>query len=297
MHLPRRPFRWDLLKPLIDRLVQQGKATPSALTDTLDVAQLYSKSYGRDALLSHVRRELTGKGAKPTPLHSALARLHAPVIFTTNYDFLMERAIEAEEGVPPDVIVDDRHIGLIDEARRTTVVKMHGCLSLPKSIILARDDYKTYAERHRAMVAYLQSLLATRTVLFAGFSLTDPNYKVIHSAIQFALGEYRRTAYALLYRPNRKRRPARIQILAFNPSPSPRPPRFRASCAVSQLQPPKRTPLRAQSSDLVTPFHHRFWLIASKALYLVFVPPCTRFWTRPACKALHVSGTRWTILA
>jgi hypothetical protein len=68
---------------------------------------------------------------------------------------------------------------------------------VPNTIVLARDDYQQYADRHRAMIAYLQSLLATRPFLFVGFSLIDPNFRVIHHAIREALGAYRRTAYAL----------------------------------------------------------------------------------------------------
>jgi NAD-dependent SIR2 family protein deacetylase len=111
---------WEaLLEPLRTTLNVDEKA------DGFDVAQWYSDREGRQALIGHVQahiRQDNGPGA----LHRSLARLAAPVIFTTNYDQLMERALTESQGVPPDVIVEDAHIGLIDEARRTTVVKLHG---------------------------------------------------------------------------------------------------------------------------------------------------------------------------
>jgi hypothetical protein len=120
------------------------------------------------------------------------------VLFTTNFDALLETAVEQEQHVPPDIIIEDPDIGLIDEGRRTTVVKLHGCLSLPQSIVLARDDYETYEDLHPAMVAYLQSLLATRTFLFVGYSLTDQDFRSIHHAIARALaGRQRHHAYVL----------------------------------------------------------------------------------------------------
>jgi tetratricopeptide (TPR) repeat protein len=166
--------------------------------DVLDVPQWYVDQHGREAL----ERQVTGAlsiPAAPAPLHWSVARLGSPVLCTTNYDQLMERAIEEIDRVPPDVIIEDGHVGLIDEARRTTLVKLHGCLTVPDTIVLTRDDYEAYAERHRAMTAYLQSLLATRTFLFVGFSLTDINFRTIYNAIGRALGPHRRTAYVLTY--------------------------------------------------------------------------------------------------
>src|SRR5205823_3425222 len=70
--------------------------------DLLDVAQFYSDSFGRRALLRRVSSALV-QVHKPGHLHRALARVPAPVIFTTNYDRLLERALEQAQGVPPDV--------------------------------------------------------------------------------------------------------------------------------------------------------------------------------------------------
>lgn len=180
----------DLLRPLRDELAIKGAVDP------LDITQWYVDSKGRAAALRQIRNLLAGV-QKPGKLHLALAEVPSPVIFTTNYDQLMERALESVQGVPPDIIIEDSHVALIDEARRTTLVKLHGCLSLPETIVLARDDYEGYADNHHAMIAYLQSLLATRTFLFVGFSLLDPNFRVIHHTIRRALGSYRREAYLL----------------------------------------------------------------------------------------------------
>ena len=179
-------------KDLVAPLAQQLGVQPDC--DVLDLAQWYVDARGRKALLDHVRTSV-GTKVSPGPVHSALASITAPVTFTTNYDLLLESAVEQSEGTPPDVIIEDAHIALVDEARRTSIVKLHGCLTLPATIVLTRDDYETYADRHRAMVAYLQSLLATRTFLFVGFSLVDPNFRAIYSTIARALGPYKRQAY------------------------------------------------------------------------------------------------------
>ena len=184
------PSWGELLKPLLEKLgvVRSG--------DPLDQAQWYEDAFGRPELLSHVRKTLD-TGAEPSDLHRALASIQATVYVTTNYDRLMEVALERIQGIPPDVVIEDGQVALIEEGERTTVVKLHGCLSLPSTIVLTRDDYEGYADGHRAMIAYLQSLLATRTFLFVGVSLTDPNFRAIHQVIRRALGEYNRHAYLL----------------------------------------------------------------------------------------------------
>ncbi len=172
------------------------------IDDPLDIAQWYANEKGRKGLLTHVRTEV-GKHKQPGKLHMALATLGVPVIFTTNYDQLLESAVANVEGVPPDVIIHDEHVGLLDDVRRTTVIKLHGCLSLPESIVLARDEYETFPDTHPAMIAYLQSLLATRTFLFIGTSLSDPDFRSLHAAIRRALGKYQRPAYLLDGRPKK----------------------------------------------------------------------------------------------
>jgi hypothetical protein len=183
-------------KHLVEPLAQQLRLGELDSVDPLDVAQWYTDTHGRDALEQRVRFGLSGAHG-PSALHNAVARLGAPVLLTTNFDTLLEQAIQQTEGVPPDAIIEDAHIGLIDEARRTTVAKLHGCVSLMSSIVLTRDDYEVYLERHPAMVAYVQALLATRTFLFVGYSLTDPDLRLIYSAIRRALGRHKRKAYLL----------------------------------------------------------------------------------------------------
>jgi tetratricopeptide (TPR) repeat protein len=168
--------------------------------DSLDVPQWYVDEHGREHLEDLLVSALGNPTLEPSDLHRALADLPVSLFFTTNYDELLERALEAR-GEHPDTIVDNRHVALLNDLTATTVVKMHGCVTLPDTIVLAREDYERYAERHTAIITYLQALLATRTFLFVGFSFADPNFRAIHDAIGRALGQYQRRAYALMKAP------------------------------------------------------------------------------------------------
>jgi tetratricopeptide (TPR) repeat protein len=171
---------------------------PTRNLDHLDLPQWYVEAQGREALERYLVR-IFDAPAEPTSLQRTLARFSWDVIFTTNYDQLLERAFY-EQGREVDVVVEDTQVGRVTERSRTTLVKMHGCVSRPHSLVVTREDYDAYDVRHPATITYLQSLLSTRTFLFVGFSLRDPNFRNIYHLVQQVLGSFRRYAYAILLR-------------------------------------------------------------------------------------------------
>ncbi len=169
---------------------------PTKNVDYLDLPQWYVEARGRKALEQHLVRTFTTP-AQPTALQRILASFPWDVIFTTNYDRLLEQSLH-ERGRMVDLVVEDTQVGRVIEGSRTTLVKMHGCVSRPHSLVVTREDYDAYDRDHPAIITYLQSLLSTRTFLFVGFSLRDPNFRNSYRIVQHVLGSFRRYAYALL---------------------------------------------------------------------------------------------------
>ncbi len=188
----RRFPGWSALTAKLAREV----GLPTQDVDYLDLLQWYVEARGREALQERLVQTF-GAPAEPTDLQRLLVRYPWDVIFTTNYDQLLERAFH-ELGRDVDVIVEDTQVGRVTERSRTTLVKMHGCVSRPHTLIATREDYDAYEARHPATIMYLQSLLSNRTFLFVGFSLRDPNFRDIYRIVQQVLGSFRRYAYALL---------------------------------------------------------------------------------------------------
>jgi hypothetical protein len=187
--------------PTWNQLVRELAADaglPTRNVDHLDLPQWYVEARGRAALEQHLVR-IFDAPAEPTALQRTLVRFPWDVVFTTNYDRLLERAFY-EQGREVDVVVEDTQVGRVTERSRTTLVKMHGCVSRPHSLVVTREDYDAYDMRHPATITYLQSLLSTRTFLFVGFSLRDPNFRTIYRIVQQVLGSFRRYAYAILLR-------------------------------------------------------------------------------------------------
>lgn len=113
-------------------------------------------------------------------LHGLLASLPVREVVTTNYDQLFERAWEAIR----------KPLSVLPHAPRPGapgwLLKMHGCVADPASIVLTREDYLRYDHRREALSGIVQALLITKHMLFVGFSLTDDNFHRIADAVRRA---------------------------------------------------------------------------------------------------------------
>lgn len=157
----------------------------------LDCAQLFRQTVGeanyREFLLSQY-----DSGRQPfirtTPSHAALVRLDLPLLFTTNYDELIEAAY-AEAGQQLRVSISEEQF----RARRVErphrhLVKMHGSIDQPDSIVLTRSDYARARADRKEMLGFLRNEMAETSFLFVGFSLSDPNFNLLHDDIRLVYG-------------------------------------------------------------------------------------------------------------
>lgn len=137
-----------------------------------------------------------------TDFHKKLVSLPFRGILTTNYDTVLEAAlgeIEPKTAYDNSFIIDDNSVGRVHEFvmsmnndKRTTrrIAHLHGKFDLVNSIVLSIEDYqekyglsldeKTGESQseivwtlHRKL---LWSVLATRRVVFIGFSMNDPYF-------------------------------------------------------------------------------------------------------------------------
>ena len=111
--------------------------------------------------------------------HGLLASLRTREAVTTNYDSLYELAAQTD-GTTCAVLPREP---VIDEDR--WILKLHGSIEDPVSMVLTRDDYLGLPSRSGALFGVLQALLMTRHMLFVGYSLTDDTFhKVMHEVRQ-----------------------------------------------------------------------------------------------------------------
>jgi len=128
--------------------------------------------------------------------HGLLASLPVDEVITTNYDDLFERASSAV-GRQCTVLPG----GAAARGQRW-LLKMHGTIDRPETIIMTREDYMKFQENRGALAGIVQALLLTRHMLFVGFSLSDDNFHRIAHAVRQAVGGQKRFGTTVVVEPN-----------------------------------------------------------------------------------------------
>lgn len=143
--------------------------------------------------------------------HQILARLPISTYWTTNYDRMIETALEAN-GKVVDTKHRVEHLKNTRRGRQVVVYKMHGDVSDPDDAVLTKDDYESYFRDREPFVTALTGDLVSKTILFVGFSFTDPNIDYVMSRIRVVLRSQPKQHYCILRRESRK---AREKIATF----------------------------------------------------------------------------------
>ena len=136
--------------------------------------------------------------------HRIIARLPIFTYWTTNYDSLIEEALEEAQRIV-DIKYNNKQLSLTKPHRDAVVYKMHGDKNNPDEAILIKDDYEKYYREHAQFITALSGDLISKTFLFIGFSFSVPNIDYILSRVRIDYGEQNnRQHYAIMRRVNEK---------------------------------------------------------------------------------------------
>lgn len=180
-------------KQLIDEMKKELPNSISYETDDLKVAQAYKDIRGEKEYLDKVKEVLRHNKVIPNPIHEAIFNLNPVHILTTNYDDLLEQELE-NEFKQYDIIRED--LDLPNMIYSGALVKMHGDYR-KNNIVLTETDYYNYSKNFPLIRAFVQSVFATKLVVFIGFSFNDLNLKMILNEVKNILGERMQRAYLI----------------------------------------------------------------------------------------------------
>lgn len=188
-----------LLKPVADDLDLDIEKE----WDLVTLAQYHTNvNHTNRAKLNQLLVTEFSASVKPTENHSILARLPISTFWTTNYDNLLESALEHNEKIA-DVKYTVKHLATTKPKRDAVVYKMHGDVNHAADAVLIRDDYERYHILMQPFITALSGDLISKTFLFLGFSFTDPNLEYILSRVRIQYGKDQRQHYCILRRASR----------------------------------------------------------------------------------------------
>jgi len=187
-------------KHLLDEVIRDLGLDPAKEHDLVTIAQYHcNQAGGNRAQLTQTIFKHFSPTKAPTPNHRILARLPIRTYWTTNYDKLIEKALEEARKVP-DVKYTEKQLTTTRPERDAVVYKMHGDIDHPTETVISRDDYEEYPLKMEAFVWALRGDLVEKTFLFLGFSFTDPNIDYILSRVRVQYGRDQRPHYCILKR-------------------------------------------------------------------------------------------------
>lgn len=163
----------DLLKKYAKRI---GLNVDKERNDLISLAQYYVNSK-QDAteLKKYICNVFAPQPNKPfTENHLLLSSLPLQSYWTTNYDTLLEQVFNYRD-LKFNKIVVDRDLRKKDNASPVWLYKMHGDIEDYESIVITKQDYENYYDNYEMMIAKLKSEICTKTFLFLGYSISDPN--------------------------------------------------------------------------------------------------------------------------
>lgn len=163
---------------------------------TLAQYHLNANGHNRSQLNKRLIEEFSKLG-ELTENHRILARLPIDTFWTTNYDKLIERALESA-GKVTDVKYTKKQLAFTKPKRDAVVYKMHGDVDHPDDAILSKDDYETYHVKMDQFITALSGALVSKTFIFIGFGFADPNLDYILSRVRVAYDNSQRTHYCFL---------------------------------------------------------------------------------------------------
>lgn len=172
-------------------------------TNLVELAQYYVNETKSTHELSTAILNKFPSTADPGVNHKILASLPIDVYWTTNFDKLIEKALQEADKVY-DVKSLPSSLAVSKNGSQVTVYKMHGDVDNPDKTILTRDQFEQYPYTHQAFLNNFNYDLTNRTFLFMGLSFDDPNLKYVLKYARYLYKENQRTHYYLLKTLERK---------------------------------------------------------------------------------------------
>ncbi|HEX3557902.1 MAG TPA: SIR2 family protein [Pyrinomonadaceae bacterium] len=191
--------KWEsLITILITKAANKGYIDPKkkseleSMTKTaskwLMVAQELTDSYGQAIFHTELVTLFESIGATPTAAHILITEIPFQFVVTTNYDQLIENAYFPKFNRIPKIFTHADVSDFADSLWKQDffILKAHGDLQKKSSIILTEKDYRTVIYSSNGYRSLLAAIFTTKTILFLGVSLSDPELHLLLTSLHDA---------------------------------------------------------------------------------------------------------------
>ncbi|WP_257823230.1 SIR2 family NAD-dependent protein deacylase [Salipaludibacillus agaradhaerens] len=142
--------------------------------NVLKLAEEYKSVFGRNKLNKFIEANIKDDKYVPGDLHKKLLSLNWRDVFTTNYDTLLERAIDKINVKFNYKILTNQND--LPGSTHPRIIKLHGSVDSAKHYIICEEDYRTYPIQYAPLVNTVQQAMLETQLCLIGFSGDDPNF-------------------------------------------------------------------------------------------------------------------------
>lgn len=181
-----RPPTWEQLLTMLCESIRNNQSDQDIARQLirerkyLDAAEVIVSSLIRADYVDTMRNIFEIPRYNKSALHESILRLDPKVVITTNFDTVYDlycRSGDAAEGYNIFNYTDTHLISQLRSPIRC-VIKAHGCITDPDTMILTRSEFFEARQRAPHFFRILDSLFLTHTLLFVGYSLSDPDIQI-----------------------------------------------------------------------------------------------------------------------
>ena len=176
---------------LVNKVASMTGQNPDEIRERRDllVAIEYLIIKGHDKVRD-ILSDILHKAVDPSSLishqHECLAMWDAPTIYTTNWDDVIEFTYDRLS--KPYNLVETASDFLNLDPTATTIIKYHGSLRHPDTLVITESDYYDRFGIDSPFDIRLRADLVEKSLLFLGYSFRDYNVRYIWNRAQKMLG-------------------------------------------------------------------------------------------------------------
>jgi predicted RNase H-like HicB family nuclease len=210
--LPQYQYSQEKAPPIgnqLSRILAEKCDYPGADWWNLQRVSQYfeSKTRSRYRLVEEIK-DAVHENREPSPILRMLADLEFPIVITTNYDHLYERALE-DKAKAENITTEPYQVSVYNpnikkkvktadcartpDPKQPYILKIHGDVDTEESIVLTDEDYIQFVLRMSDKPPYHpfgNNVLAQLTrwpTLFVGYSLMDYNLRLLFKTLRWKL--------------------------------------------------------------------------------------------------------------
>lgn len=166
--------------------------------DFLMACELLKKALGIDHFNDFLRDEFVTPAFEPAEIHRDIFMLNAPIVLTPNFDKIYDSYVVSSSTGTVSVL-QYYSSNIIDCIRKNTpiILKIHGSIDEPQKLVFSKKDYAKIRNENNGFYKLLEALVLTKTFLFVGAGLNDPDIQLLFENYRFQYGQTRKHFFVI----------------------------------------------------------------------------------------------------